>query len=141
MSQENIEDLTQNFSLFDDWEERYAYLIDLGKALPGMAESLKSEENLVRGCTSRVWMVCTKDDAGHYHFLADSDAFIVRGLIAVLLAAYDGRTAQDIKDVDIHGAFTQMGLDQHLSPNRRSGFFAMVERIRSLRESDPAIHS
>jgi len=132
MSQPNLEELTENFSLFDDWEERYKYLIDLGKNLEPMDESLKTEATLVKGCTSQVWMMCKTDNDGRYHFIADSDAHIVRGLIAVILGAYQGKTAQDIQLMDIEKSFADIGLDQHLSPNRRNGFFAMVERIKTL---------
>lgn len=132
VSQVNLQELTENFALFDDWEERYKYLIDLGKNLQPMPESLKTEATLVKGCTSRVWMICETDSDGIYHFLADSDAHIVKGLIAVLLSAYQGKTASAIQSVDIEGTFKEIGLDQHLSPNRRNGFFAMVERIRAL---------
>ncbi|MEM6780438.1 MAG: SufE family protein [Pseudomonadota bacterium] len=127
----SINELVENFSLFDDWEERYRYLIDLGKGLEPMDEALKTENTLVRGCTSRVWMVAENRD-GYFHFVADSDAHIVRGLIAVLLSAYQNKSAAEIQDIDINKAFSDIGLDQHLSPNRRNGFFAMVERIRSL---------
>lgn len=126
-----LNELVENFALFDDWEERYRYLIDLGKGLEPMSEDLKTEETLVRGCTSRVWMVA-EEQGGRYHFTADSDAHIVRGLIAVLLSAYQDKTAEDIADVDIETAFSEIGLDQHLSPNRRNGFFAMVQRIQAL---------
>ena len=131
MSYTTLRDLQENFALFDDWEERYKYLIDLGKNLPEMSESLKTEETLVKGCTSQVWLICeTKDEK--YHFIADSDAHIVKGLIAVLLSAYEGKTANEIAEVDIDEAFEEIGLNQHLSPNRRNGFFAMVERVRAL---------
>lgn len=132
MSQPNLEELTENFALFDDWEERYKYLIDMGKNLTPMADSLKTEETLVNGCTSRVWMICETDAQGRYQFTADSDAHIVKGLIAVLLSAYQGKTAQEINGIDIEQSFKEIGLDQHLSPNRRNGFFAMVERVRAL---------
>ena len=132
MSQPTLEELIENFSLFDDWEERYKYLIDLGKELKPMAESLKTEETLVKGCTSRVWLICETDSAGLYHFTADSDAHIVKGLIAILLSAYEGKNAEEIAVVDIDKAFEEIGLNQHLSPNRRNGFFAMVERVRAL---------
>lgn len=132
MSKPNLQDLAENFALFDDWEERYKYLIDLGRGLPPMDEALKTEATIVKGCTSRVWMMCDTDDAGQYHFIADSDAHIVRGLIAIVLSAYEGKTAAEIKEIDIEAAFTNIGLDQHLSPNRRNGFFAMVERVRAL---------
>ena len=131
MLQNNIEDLTANFALFDDWEERYRYLIDLGRNLPAMDDSLKTDENMVRGCTSRVWMVARVEN-GVFHFVADSDAHIVRGLIGLLIAAYEGKPVSEISKIDIDGFFTQIGLDQNLSPNRRSGFYAMVEKIRAL---------
>ncbi len=127
----NIEQVVENFALFDDWEERYRYLIDLGRGLPSMDESLRTDENLVRGCTSRVWMQAEIQD-GIFHFIADSDAHIVRGLIAILVAAYQDRPLEEIAAIDIEGMFREIGLDQHLSPNRRSGFFAMVERIKAL---------
>lgn len=130
MAEEKLEDLVENFALFSDWEERYRYLIDLGRSLPAMDDALKTEENLVRGCTSRVWLQEDIRD-GILHFVADSDAHIVRGLIAILDRAYQGQTLEDIGKIDIEGAFAKIGLDQNLSPNRRNGFFAMVERIKS----------
>ena len=131
MLQDNMEELVRNFALFDDWEERYRYLIDLGRALPPMNEALKTEENMVRGCTSKVWMVAEVKN-GIFHFQADSDAHIVRGLIALLVTAYEGKPINEIAQIDIDGMFKTIGLDQNLSPNRRNGFFAMVERIRAL---------
>lgn len=132
---ETLNDLIDNFSLFDDWEERYRYLIDLGRNLPPMDEELKTEESLVRGCTSKVWMVADTSD-GKLHFVADSDAHIVRGLIAFLFAAYQDQPLSEIKNIDIEGAFAKVGLDQNLSPNRRNGFFSMVEKIKLLADSD-----
>ncbi len=127
-----LEELTENFLLFDDWEERYKYLIDLGATLPAMEEGLKNDQTLVRGCVSRVWIMSSFDDEGKLQLIADSDAHIVRGLIAIVLIAYQGKKASEIADVDIKGMFEQIGLNQHLSPNRRNGFFAMVERVREL---------
>lgn len=127
-----INELQENFALFDDWEERYRYLIDLGKALPVMDEALKTDETIVKGCTSRVWMICQTGADGALHFIADSDAHIVRGLIALVLAAYQGKTPDEIGAVDIEATFKEIGLDAHLSPNRRNGFYAMVERVRAL---------
>ncbi len=127
----DLEELVENFALFDDWEERYRYLIDLGRKLPKMDEDLKTDKNLVRGCTSRVWMQAEVKD-GAFHFTADSDAHIVRGLIALLMRVYEGRAVSEISQIDIEAAFREIGLDQHLSPNRRSGFFAMVERVKAL---------
>lgn len=132
MTQRSIDELAENFALFTDWEERYSYLIELGKGLPPMDEALKTDHTFVRGCTSRVWMVAEKGADGRYHFLADSDAHIVRGLIALLLAAYQDKTAEEIAAVDIEKIFADIGLNEHLSPNRRNGFVAMVERIKTL---------
>jgi cysteine desulfuration protein SufE len=127
----NIDELVDNFALFDDWEERYTYLIGLGDALPPMAEPLKTETSKVRGCMSQVWMVLGWDAQGRLLIEADSDARIVRGLIAVLRAIYAGRTKAEIGKTDEAAIFSRLGLDAHLSPNRRNGFFSMVERIKS----------
>ena len=133
MARETLEELVENFALFEDWEERYRYLIDLGRSLPAMDEALKTDERLVPGCTSRVWMEPEIKD-GVFHFTADSDAHIVRGLIAILDRAYQGQRLKDLKSIDVEGAFAQIGLDQNLSPNRRNGFFSMVEKIKALPE-------
>jgi cysteine desulfuration protein SufE len=137
MTLTSISEAVENFALFDDWEGRYRYLIDLGRELPHMAEQQKTDERLVRGCTSRVWLI-SKTENGIFNFNADSDAHIVRGLIALLVVAYDGKPVAEIPTVDIDTMFHQIGLDQHLSPNRRSGFFAMVERIKQLSALQPA---
>lgn len=129
MAQHNIQDLAENFALFDNWEDRYRYLIDLGKELPPMPEELKTDDRLVKGCTSRVWME-PRVEGERFYFIADSDAHIVRGLIALLVAAYDGQALSDIGTIDIDVIFKEIGLDQHLSPNRRNGFFSMVDRIK-----------
>lgn len=125
----NLQEIREDFALFDDWEERYRYLIDLGRALPPMDDEQKTEETLVRGCTSRVWMV-TSVGEGELHFIADSDAHIVRGLIGLLARVYQGALVDALPDIDIKGLFSDIGLDEHLSPNRRSGFFAMVDRLQ-----------
>ncbi len=126
-----LTELAENFDLFDNWEDRYRYLIDLGRELPHMDDALKTDETLVRGCTSRVWMVADTG-GGVLNLQADSDAHIVRGLVALLLAAYQGKTLEQARAIDIEKTFRDIGLDQHLSPNRRNGFYAMVERIRAI---------
>jgi cysteine desulfuration protein SufE len=131
MTSPELQEIVDNFALFDDWEERYRYLIDLGRALPSMDDSLKNDQTFVPGCTSKVWLV-VEIRGGVLHIVADSDAHIVRGLVALLLMAYQGRTIDEIRALDIESLFREIGLDQHLSPNRRNGFFAMVERIRSI---------
>lgn len=130
MSTNALQELVENFALFDDWEERYRYLIDMGRDLPVMDDVLKTEHSLVPGCTSRVWLVAEWSQDGELQLKADSDAHIVRGLVALLITAYQGKTAQEIAGTDIDAAFKEIGLDKHLSPNRRSGFFSMVERVK-----------
>ena len=128
-----IDDLVEDFELFEDWEERYRYIVDLGKKLPPMPDDEKIEDNKVRGCMSQVWITCqpeTADGDTILSFRADSDAFIVKGLIAILLELYSGRRPQEILTVDATEALTRLGLESHLSPNRRNGFVAMVDRIR-----------
>lgn len=126
-----IEELIERFSFFDDWQERYRYIIDLGMKLPPLEESHKTEDNKVRGCMSQVWMT-HRLEGPTLHFFADSDSHIVKGLISVLLTLYSGRTSKEVLAVDIERVFEEIGLNQHLSPNRRNGFYSMVERIRTV---------
>jgi len=132
MTKRTLSELVENFSLFDDWEGRYQYLIDLGNEVPPMEDALKTEATEVKGCVSKVWLHYTKDSSGRYHFHADSDGKITKGLVYVVLAAYDGKTAGEIAAVHIEDEFSKLGLADNLSPNRRNGFFAMVEKIRGL---------
>lgn len=129
-----VEELIDNFSFLDDWEDRFRYLIDLGRKLEPMDEALKTEETKVRGCTSQVWIVdeVRPGSPPTLHFIADSDAHIVKGLIAVLMEIYDGRTPEEILAVDIKGAIGRLGFAEQLTPNRANGLFSMVERIRAL---------
>jgi cysteine desulfuration protein SufE len=123
-------ELIDNFSMFDDWEDRYTYLIDLGKRLPELPESERTEQNKVRGCTSQVWFVERDQGDGRLWWQGDSDASIVRGLVAVLQVLYNGRTRQEAAAVDIESVFAQLGLERHLSISRRNGFFSMVSKLR-----------
>lgn len=134
MAYHEIDELKENFLLFSDWEDRYRYLIDLGRELPFLDEELRRDEFLVRGCTSRVWLI-PKIEGDILTFQADSDAHIVRGLVALLMSAYNGKSLSEIRALDIVQIFSEIGLDQHLSPNRRSGFYAMVERIKALAQA------
>lgn len=127
----NIETLVDNFALFDDWEDRYRYLIDLAAQLPPMDDALKTEGAKVRGCMSQVWMVLGWDADGKLSMQVDSDAQIVKGLAAVLHIMFHGRSRDEILAMDVEKTFTKLGLDQHLSPNRRNGFFSMVENVRA----------
>lgn len=126
----DADELIENFDLFDDWEDRYAYLIDLGKRLPPMPDELKTDDNKVRGCMSQVWFSQLDDPRGRLRWLGDSDAAIVRGLVAVLHVLYDGRSPEEAAAVDVEQVFQQIGLAGHLSMNRRNGFFSMVARLR-----------
>lgn len=123
------EDIIDTLSFFDDWEERYKYLIDLGKELPAMADRLHIDEFIVRGCQSKVWLV-DEFKEGRLYFQADSDAFIVKGLLCVVLAAFNGKSPQDILSFDVESYFNQLDLIQHLSSTRGNGLKAMVQRIK-----------
>jgi cysteine desulfuration protein SufE len=127
-----VDELKENFDLFDDWEEKYVYLIDLGKKLEDMPAELKNDTTRVEGCLSQVWYVLKPSDDDRLHFLADSDSVIVRGLIAVLLILYNGRNPADIDGGEAHELFDSLGFGNHISSNRRNGFAAMVGRIEAL---------
>jgi cysteine desulfuration protein SufE len=128
-----FEDLAENFELFDDWEDRYRYIIDLGKKLPALPEALHNDAYKVRGCMSQVWIVPghVPDDATKFAFAADSDAHIIKGLIYILATLYTGAKMSDLAEIDAESAFEKIGLDQHLSPSRRNGLVSMVSRIRA----------
>jgi len=128
-----LQRLVDTFEFLDNWEDRYRLLIDLGKDLPEFPESEKTEENRVDGCVSNVWLLSdvNQGEPPRLEFKADSDAFIVKGLVAILLKAYSGRTPEEILEVDIEDLFNRLGLAQQLTPNRRDGFVAMVKEMRS----------
>jgi len=131
----SIDDIRADFALLDDWEDRYRYLIELGRGLAPLPEALRSEANKVRGCASQVWLASSAPatSAGAppvFELRGDSDAHIVRGLIAILFALFDGKTAEEILGTDARAVFAELGLKEHLTPQRSNGFFSMVERIR-----------
>jgi len=126
-----IDEIRESFAFFDDWEDRYKFIIDLGRGLPPMATSLKIDANIVRGCQSQVW-IDHRLDEGRLYFTIDSDALIVRGLIAIVLAAFEGRTPSEILAYDIDGLFRDLDLLRHLSPTRGNGLAALVKRIRDI---------
>tara|TARA_Y100001936_G_C16000995_1_gene627925 strand:- start:846 stop:1253 length:408 start_codon:yes stop_codon:yes gene_type:complete len=130
-----IEELQEAFSLMDDWEERYELVIDLGQQLPPMDDALKNEQTRVHGCTSKVWIVPKPANDDILDFFADSDALIVKGLIGILYCTYSGKTKKEALEIDIEKLFSDLGLSEHLSPNRRNGFFAMVGRIQEMAAS------
>jgi len=130
-----IDDIIGNFSVLDDWDDRYRYLIELGRELPPLPEAAHNAANKVQGCASQVWLDTTARPNGAggpiMIFLGDSDAHIVRGLIAILFAMYSGKCASDILKLDAIKLFEELGLREHLTPQRSNGFHSMVERIRS----------
>lgn len=129
-----IEELYEEFDDLADADERIDYLIDLGMDLPQLLDEAKSEENRVHGCLSNVWLVArtTADNPPAIEFTANSDSIIVSGLIVVVLALYSGKTPQEIAAIDAQAAFKRLGLDRHLSTQRRNGMSGMVERVRQL---------
>lgn len=137
-----IDAIREDFALLDDWEDRYRYVIELGRTLPPLPEALRTDANKVRGCTSQVWLA-SRVEAGdtRLHFVGDSDALIVKGLVALLLAACDGRTADEILRLDAPALFAELGLKDHLSPQRSNGLASMVQRIRSDAEAAKAATS
>jgi cysteine desulfuration protein SufE len=131
----DIGDIIDNFSVLDDWDDRYRYLIELGREVPPLAEAAHNDANKVQGCASQVWLdtrVRPNGTSGPVlTFAGDSDAHIVRGLIAILFAIYSGKAAKDILASDALALFERLGLREHLTPQRSNGFRSMVERIRS----------
>jgi cysteine desulfuration protein SufE len=131
----SIDAIRADFALLDDWEDRYRYVIELGRALPPLPEAVRTDANKVQGCASQVWLATSiKPDGAAgpvLSFQGDSDAHIVRGLIAILFALYAGRSAAEILRTDARALFGDLGLGEHLTQQRSNGFFSMVERIRA----------
>lgn len=131
----SIDALIDDFAYLDDWEDRYRYVIELGKGLEPLPEAAHTDEFKVKGCVSQVWLVTHVEpgtsDGPVLRFVGDSDAHIVRGLIAIVLALYSGHSASDILATDPDDVFRKIGLDEHLSPQRSNGLHAMVGRIQA----------
>jgi cysteine desulfuration protein SufE len=125
--QEIQQEIVEEFSMFDDWMDKYEYIIELGKQLPAIDESLKKDEFLIPGCQSRVWLVPQFTD-GKINFLADSDAIITKGIVSLLLKVFNNRTADEIKSSDLF-FIDKIGLKDNLSPNRANGLASMIEKI------------
>jgi cysteine desulfuration protein SufE len=128
-----LAEIEENLSLLDDWEERYRYLIELGRMLPPLSEDARIEENKVRGCASQVWLSTRKTGQGpsaQLHFDADSDAHIVKGLVALALALFSDRKASEIIAIDTNAVFDRFQLKEHLSSQRSNGFRSLIEKIR-----------
>jgi cysteine desulfuration protein SufE len=142
-----LADIRSDFAVLDDWEDRYRYVIELGRSLAPLPEALRTDANKVRGCASQVWFATSVErgnGAPRLTFQADSDAHIVRGLIAILMSIYDHRTADEILATDADPIFNELGLKEHLTPQRSNGLASMVKRIRAdalaAKESAAAAH-
>lgn len=122
------EEIVQEFSMFEDWMDKYSYLIELGNDLQDLDPKDKNDQNLIKGCQSRVWLVAEIED-GKINFRGESDAVIVKGLVALLLRVVSGRTPKELLETDLH-FIDDIGLKQHLSPTRSNGLLAMVKQIR-----------
>jgi cysteine desulfuration protein SufE len=134
-SPEAFEDIVDAFAYLDDWEDRYAHVIELGRAMPPLVETQKSSASKVEGCASQVWIVPRLDEAAspaRLHFDGDSDALIVKGLIAILHALMSGRTREDIVAVDVEAQLARLDLREHLSSQRSNGLKAMIARLKGL---------
>lgn len=129
-----FDDLKADFELFDDWEDKYRALIELGRALEPMPTALKTEATKVRGCSSQVWLYAERLTDGRLHFLGDSDAHIVRGLVALLFLLVQDHQPQDIVGINMREELASLGLASHLSPTRTNGLFSMAQRIHALAE-------
>ncbi len=132
----NIEQIIDDFGVLDSWDDRYRYVIELGRALPEFPDAARTDRNKVQGCASQVWFVSETQPARNgggpvIELKGDSDAHIVKGLIAILFALYSGQPAKKILDTDAIALFNRLGLGEHLTPQRSNGFRSMVERIRS----------
>lgn len=133
----DFEEIAGNFAFLDEWEDRYRYVIDLGKEMPGIDDALKVPATKVEGCASQVWLVPHVDGQGpgaRISFDGDSDAMIVKGLIAILRALYNGSSAAEVLAIDAPAKFAELGLDSHLSAQRSNGLRAMIGRIRDIAE-------
>lgn len=132
-SSTTLEDIYDAFELLDDWEDRYAFIIDLGKQLPPFPEPERTEANYVHGCQSQVWLIHHyNEDSGKLLLLIDSDAIIVRGLAAIILVALNNRTPADLLATDIDELFERLDLFRHISPTRGNGLRSMISKIRNI---------
>jgi len=130
------DDIVDTLGFFDSWEDRYKYIIDLGRDLPPMPDSLHTDDRLVRGCQSQVW-IDTRIVDGRLQLAVDSDAFIVKGLLGLVLAAYNNKSPADLLGFDIDAYFEQLDLMRHLSPSRGNGLRAMVQRVQEIARQAP----
>lgn len=123
------DELISNFEMFDDWTDKYGYIIELGKKLEGLEEAHKLDQNIIKGCQSNVWLVARKDEKNLIHFSADSDAIIVKGLVYMLLKVLTGHTPEEIASADLY-FIDKIGMTQHLSPTRSNGLVSMLKQMK-----------
>ena len=126
----SLDDVRDTFELLDDWSDRYGFLIELGGELPPYPEDLRDKAHKVKGCLSQVWLAADTRD-GHLYFQADSDAHIVKGLVALVRLAFEGKTPSEVSAFDMDALLTELGLDKHLTPGRSNGLHSMIKRIRA----------
>ena len=127
--EENIAQIEEDFSMFDEWVDKYAYLIDLGKSLPLIDSKYKDEQHLIRGCQSQVWLAAEQDGEGNVVFTADSDAIITKGIISLLIKVLSGQKPEDIAAADL-SFIDRIGLSSHLSPTRANGLYEMIRQMK-----------
>jgi cysteine desulfuration protein SufE len=130
----SVDQIISDFEFLDDWEDRYRYIIDLGRALPHLPDVERTAENKVRGCASQVWLstrIDRHDGPARFHFVGDSDALIVRGLVAIVIALFNGKSADEILATDAEATFGKLDLRAHLTAQRSNGLRALVDRIRA----------
>ncbi len=125
-----VEQLIEDFAFLDSWEDRYGYILELGKSLAPLTDDERNETTHVKGCVSQVWLV-TERDGNQLSWRGDSDSAIVRGLIAVLLTIFSGKSTEEIRNIDPQPIMAKLGLDQHLTPQRANGLVAMINRIKA----------
>ena len=125
----DLDELIDNFAFLDGWEEKYQYVIDLGRRLEPLDDKYKTDEWKVKGCQSQVWLV-PQFENGKLHFKGDSDAILVKGIIAIVFTIYNDKSAEEIKNVDVAKIFATLGLEENLTPSRRNGMMSMVAKIK-----------
>lgn len=132
----SFDDIRGDFEFLDEWDDRYKYIIDLGRALPPYPDDYRDDAHKVRGCASQVWLHAARRDDGRIALEGDSDAHIVKGLVALLIALYAGKSANEMRDLDAEAALAPFDLQDHLTPQRSNGLHSMIKRIRAIAEAE-----
>lgn len=132
----SFDDIRGDFEFLDEWDDRYKYIIDLGRALPPYPEDYRNDAHKVRGCASQVWLRAGLRDDGRIALEGDSDAHIVKGLVALLIALYSGKSPEEMRDLDAEAALAPFDLQDHLTPQRSNGLHSMIKRIRAIADAE-----